>query len=81
MTDALKREVTELRAQLEARTDMTAESAGSDEGRDNELNARLQQSETKIQELIEEAGSWKRKYEFLSTDSPAAYQTQEAAEK
>ena len=81
MTDALKREVTELRAQLEARTDMTEESAGSDEGRDNELNARLQQSEAKIQELIEEADSWKRKYEFLSTDAPAAYQIQEAAEK
>ena len=25
--------------------------------------------------------TWKRKYEFLSTNAPAAYQTQEAAEK
>ncbi len=81
MIDALEREVAELRTQLEARTDMTEESAGSNEGPDNELNARLQQSEAKIQELIEEADSWKRKYEFLSTDAPAAYQTQEAAEK
>ena len=60
---------------------MTEESADSDEDRDNELNARLEQSETKIQKLTEEADSWKRKYEFLSTDAPAAYQTQEAAEK
>jgi hypothetical protein len=73
MTDALQREVAELRAQLAARTDTTEESAGSDEDRDNELNARLQQSEA--------ADSWKRKYEFLSTDAPVAYQTQEAAEK
>jgi len=81
MTDALQREVAELRAQLAARTDTTEESAGSDEDRDNELNARLQQSEGRIQELTEAADSWKRKYEFLSTGAPAAYQTQEAAEK
>jgi len=81
MTDALEREIAELRAQLAARTDMTGESADSDEDRDNELNAKLQQSETKIQKLTEEADSWKRKYEFLSTDAPAAYQTQAAAEK
>jgi hypothetical protein len=81
MTDALQREVAELRAQLAARTDTTEESAGSDEDRDNELNARLQQSEARIQELTEAADSWKRKHEFLSTGAPAAYQTQEAAEK
>ena len=81
MTDALQREVAELRAQLAARTNTTEESAGSNEDRDNELNARLQQSEARIQELAEEADSWKRKYEFLSTDAPAAYQTQKAAEK
>jgi chromosome segregation ATPase len=62
MTDALQREVAELRAQLAARTDTTEESAGSDEDRDNELNARLQQSET--------ADSWKRKYGFLSNRHP-----------
>ncbi len=81
MTDALQREVAELRAQLAARTDTTEESAGSDEDRDNQLNARLQQSEARIQELTEAADSWKRKYEFLSTGASAAYQTQEAAEK
>jgi chromosome segregation ATPase len=81
MTDALQREVAELRAQLAARTDTTEESAGSHEDRDNELNATLQQSEARIQELTEAANSWKRKYEFLSTSAPAAYQTQEAAEK
>ncbi len=81
MIDALERELAELRTQLEAITVSTEESPGADEDRDNELSARLEQSEAKIQELTEEADSWKRKYEFLSTDAPAAYQTQAAAEK
>jgi len=81
MIDALERELAELRTQLQARTDTTEKSAGADEDGDKELNARLEQSEAKIKELTEEADSWKRKYEFLSTDAPAAYQTQAAAEK
>ncbi len=47
----------------------------------SELSEKLKQSQAKIQKLTEVANTWKRKYKFLSTDAPEAYQTQAAAEK
>ncbi len=79
--DALEREVAELREALVAQANANAESAGKDDGGSNELRDKLKMSAAKIQKLTEVANAWKRKYEFLSTDAPAAYQTQAAAKE
>jgi len=39
----------------------------------------IKEHEATIKKLTESAESWKRKYQFLATDSPGAYKT--AAEK
>ncbi len=72
--DILERENAELRAMIES-----AEGSGSEGGemtdeRETELQA-------KIAELNESVAKWKKKYEFVSTEAPAAYQTQTAAEQ
>ena len=89
--DALEREVAELRGKLAdwppgnsagpADPAGAADAAGKAKDNSRELKAKLKQSAEKIRKLTEVANAWKRKYEFLSTDAPEAYQTQAAAEK
>jgi chromosome segregation ATPase len=45
----------------------------------NRLMGTIKEHEATIRKLTESAESWKRKYNFLATDSPDAYKT--AAEK
>jgi chromosome segregation ATPase len=87
--DELEREVAQLREALQRQGANGA--AGSGSGA--ELEAKLKERETSvtrlmgtikeheqtIKKLTESADSWKRKYNFLATDSPDAYKT--AAEK
>lgn len=77
--DALEREVAELREALVAQANASAETSGNDGS--SELRDKLKMSAAKIQKLTEVANAWKRKYEFLSTDAPVAYQTQAAAKE
>jgi chromosome segregation ATPase len=72
--DVLERENAELRAMIES-----AEQSGSGSGEmTDEREIELQ---AKIAELTESVAKWKKKYEFVSTEAPAAYQTQSAAEQ
>ena len=77
--EALEREVGELREALVAQANAAAETSGNDGS--SELRDKLKMSAAKIQKLTEVANAWKRKYEFLSTDAPVAYQTQAAAKE
>jgi chromosome segregation ATPase len=84
--DALEREIAQLREAL-ARKESSDGSAG--ENSDSTLIGKLKErdssiarlmgtvkeQETKLAELSESVGKWKRKYEFLSTEAPAAYQS------
>ena len=89
--EAFEREVAELRGKLadsppgnSAGPAGPADPAGAaGKGKDDskELRAKLKQSAVKIRKLTEVANAWKRKFEFLSTDAPEAYQTQAATEK
>jgi uncharacterized coiled-coil DUF342 family protein len=81
MTDALEQKIAELRGQLSARPSAGEDSADVNQDIPSDLSDRLEVFEKKIQELTDEAAAWKRKYEFLSTDAPSAYQAQAAAEK
>lgn len=87
--EALEREVAQLREALQRQS-----AGGAAGGASNaELEAKLKERETSvtrlmgtikeheqtIKKLTESAESWKRKYNFLATDSPDAYKT--AAEK
>ena len=83
--DALEREVAQLRDALGRQKQ---KGGGDDDGR-AELEAKLKERdnsvtrlmgtvkehETTIKKLSESVESWKRKYEFLSTDAPDAYKT------
>jgi chromosome segregation ATPase len=88
--DALQREVAQLRESL-LRQGNGNDTATADDH--TELNAKLKERENSvtrlmgtikeheatIKKLSESSDSWKRKYQFLATDSPDAYKT--AAEK
>jgi chromosome segregation ATPase len=88
--DALQREITQLR---EALARQTAAAAAAANGKSAELEAKLKERENSvtrlmgtikehestIKKLTDAAESWKRKYQFLSTDQPDAYKN--AAEK
>jgi chromosome segregation ATPase len=82
--DALEREVAQLREAL------SRQAAGSGAGapsaelesklRDREqsvtrLMGTIKEHEAAIKKLTESAESWKRKYQFLASDSPDAYKT------
>lgn len=72
--DVLEHENAELRAMIES-----AECSGSEGGEmTDEREIELQ---AKIAELTESVSNWKKKYEFVSTEAPAAYQTQTAAKQ
>jgi len=79
--EALEREITELRNKLAAQAKADGNSAGTDQGPSSKLIEKLEKSEAKIRKLTEVAKAWKRKYDFLTTDAPAAYQTQATADK
>ena len=72
--DVLERENAELRAMIESAEQSAAEGGPMTDERETELQA-------KIAELTESVAKWKKKYEFVSTEAPAAYQTQTAAEQ
>jgi chromosome segregation ATPase len=70
--DVLERENAELRAMIESvERDRTS---GTDSTGEREIAL-----QAKIAELTESARKWKSKYEFLATEAPDAYQTQNAA--
>ena len=79
--EALEREITELRNKLAAQAKADGNSTGTDQGPSSNLIEKLEKSEAKIRKLTEVAKAWKRKYDFLTTDAPEAYQTQATAEK
>ena len=79
--EALEREITELRNKLATEAKAEGNSAGTDQGPSSKLIEKLEKSEAKIRKLTEVAKAWKRKYDFLTTDAPAAYQTQATADK
>jgi chromosome segregation ATPase len=82
--DALEREVAQLREALARQS--SGSGAGADSAelesklRDREqtltrLMGTIKEHEVTIKKLTESAESWKRKYQFLSSDSPDAYKT------
>jgi chromosome segregation ATPase len=86
LIDALEREVVQLREALK-RQDSAAstESDGADlgdlsaklkerDGSINRLMATLKEKDGEIGRLKESVAQWKKKYEFLSTEAPSAYQ-------
>jgi chromosome segregation ATPase len=90
--EALEHEISELRSALAmARTNAGGGGAPAAPSGDLEaklkerectvtrLQATIKEHEATIRKLTESAESWKRKYNFLATDSPEAYKT--AAEK
>jgi len=77
--DALEQEIAGLREQLANGAEGKSAQAGG--GASAEIEEKLARAEATIKELTFETAAWKRKYEFLSTDAPAAYQTQSALEK
>jgi len=72
--DVLERENAELRAMIESAEQSQPAGGELTDEREIELQA-------KIAELTESVAKWKKKYEFLSTEAPAAYQTQSAAKQ
>ncbi len=72
--DVLERENTELRAMIESAEQANAGGGAMTDERETELQAR-------IAELTESVAKWKKKYEFVSTEAPAAYQSQTVAEQ
>jgi chromosome segregation ATPase len=82
--DALEREVSQLRETLSRQGSGSGAGAASAELesklRDREqsvtrLMGTIKEHEAAIKKLTESAESWKRKYQFLSSDSPDAYKT------
>ena len=82
--DALEREVAQLREALARQS--SGSGAGADSAelesklRDREqtltrLMGTIKEHEATIKKLTESTESWKRKYQFLSSDSPDAYKT------
>jgi chromosome segregation ATPase len=72
--DILERENAELRAMIESAEHARSEGGSLSDTRELELQA-------KIAELTEAVGKWKKKYEFLATEAPPAYQAQTAAKQ
>jgi len=72
--DILERENAELRAMIESAEQSGSGGGEMTDGREAELQA-------KIAELTESVAKWKKKYDFVSTEAPAAYQTQTAAKQ
>ena len=85
LIDALEREVSQLREALKRQDSPPAGSDGVDhadltaklkerDGSINRLMATLKEKDGEIGKLKESVAQWKKKYEFLSTEAPSAYQ-------
>jgi chromosome segregation ATPase len=85
LIDALEREVTQLREALKRQDAGAAGSDGAEhadlsaklkerDGSINRLMATLKDKDSEISKLKESVAQWKKKYEFLSTEAPSAYQ-------
>ncbi len=79
MIDALEKELAQLRKRLSEKSALVK--ADGKQRSNADQSEAIKALETKITELNEEAATWKRKYEFLSTEAPDAYQNQATAEK
>ncbi|HEY7672704.1 MAG TPA: hypothetical protein VIC71_10840 [Gammaproteobacteria bacterium] len=85
LIDALEREVSQLREALKGhdsasagaepaeQSDLSAKLKERD-GSINRLMATLKEKDNEIGKLKESIAQWKKKYEFLSTEAPSAYQ-------
>jgi chromosome segregation ATPase len=83
--DALEREIATLREALTERAGAPVGTGGGSPELEAKLKEReqsvtrlmgtIKEHETAIKKLTESAESWKRKYQFLATDSPDAYKT------
>jgi chromosome segregation ATPase len=85
LIDALEREVAQLREALKRQDAASNSSAGGQQddlsaklqerdGSINRLMATLKEKDSEIGRLKESVAQWKKKYEFLSTEAPSAYQ-------
>jgi chromosome segregation protein len=85
LIDALEREVAQLREALKRQDAAPTGSNRADlgdlnaklkerDGSINRLMATLKEKENEIDKLKESVAQWKKKYEFLSTEAPSAYQ-------
>jgi chromosome segregation ATPase len=85
LIDALEREVAQLREALKRQDSAPAGSDGAElgdlsaklrerDGSINRLMATLKEKDSEIGRLKESVAQWKKKYEFLSTEAPSAYQ-------
>jgi chromosome segregation ATPase len=85
LIDALEREVAQLREALKRQDPAPNGSDGAElgdmsaklkerDGSINRLMATLKEKDTEIGKLKESVAQWKKKYEFLSTEAPSAYQ-------
>jgi chromosome segregation ATPase len=85
LIDALEREVSQLREALKRQESTPAGSGSPEQGdlgaklkeRDGSINrlmATLKDKDGEIGKLKESVAQWKKKYEFLSTEAPSAYQ-------
>jgi chromosome segregation ATPase len=76
--DALEREIAQLREALARQGEEDADGSAKLKERDASIARMLttiKEHEANIKQLTESADSWKRKYQFLATDAPDAYQT------
>jgi chromosome segregation protein len=85
LIDALEREVAQLREALKRQGPAPTGSDGAElsdlnaklkerDGSINRLMATLKEKDSEIGKLKESVAQWKKKYEFLSTEAPSAYQ-------
>jgi chromosome segregation ATPase len=85
LIDALEREVAQLREALKRQDSAPTGSDGAElgdlnaklkerDGSINRLMATLKEKDSEIGKLKESVAQWKKKYEFLSTEAPSAYQ-------
>jgi predicted RNase H-like nuclease (RuvC/YqgF family) len=74
--DALQREVAQLREALENKDlDAAASDPAQRDGAVARLSGTLKEQAAEIAKLRDSVAQWKRKYEFLSTEAPDAYQS------
>jgi chromosome segregation ATPase len=85
LIDALEREVSQLREALKGQDSASAGAEPAEQsdlsaklkerdGSINRLMATLKEKDNEIGKLKESIAQWKKKYEFLSTEAPSAYQ-------
>ena len=85
LIDALQREISQLRDALSRQAETPAAGGGAQgdlanklkerDGSITRLMATVKEKDAEIAKLKESAAQWKKKYEFLSTEAPQAYQS------